>query len=79
MKVLKWVKPGMVAQAFNPSTPEQRQAEVSLVYRASSRTAGATQRNPVSKKQEKMRLQGDHICSSDRLLWLMKEEGWKED
>ena len=39
----------MVAHAFNPSTWE---AEASLVYRVSSRTAGATQRNPVSKKQK---------------------------
>jgi hypothetical protein len=29
----------------------RRQRQVSLVYRVSSRTARATQRNPVSKKQ----------------------------
>ena len=49
-------EPGMVGHAFNPSIGRQRQAdlcefEASLVYRASSRTARATQRNPVSKKQ----------------------------
>jgi hypothetical protein len=38
----------VVAQAFNPSTWE---AEASLVYRVSSRTARAIQRNPVSKNQ----------------------------
>jgi hypothetical protein len=38
----------VVEQAFNPSTWE---AEASLVYRVSSRTARATQRNPVSKNQ----------------------------
>jgi hypothetical protein len=37
----------VVAHAFNPSTWE---AEASQVYRVSSRTAWATQRNPVSKK-----------------------------
>jgi hypothetical protein len=39
----------VVVHAFNPST---RQAEVSsLVYKASSRTARATKRNPISKNQ----------------------------
>jgi hypothetical protein len=37
-----------VAHAFDPST---REAEASLVYKVSSRTAKAIQRNPVSKKQ----------------------------
>ena len=41
---------------FNPSTWETEEGrflefESSLVYRVSSRTARATQRNPVSKKQ----------------------------
>jgi hypothetical protein len=45
------------ARTFNPSTERQRQAdlcefEVSLVYRMSSRTARATQRNPVLKNQK---------------------------
>lgn len=54
---LKRVKQGraVVAHTFNPSTRRQRQADLhefkaSLVYRAISRTAGATQRNPVLKK-----------------------------
>jgi hypothetical protein len=37
----------LVAHTFNPSTWE---AEASLVYRVSSRTGRATQRNPVLKK-----------------------------
>jgi hypothetical protein len=45
---------GVVAHAFNPSTQEGRgrqisEFEASLVYKVSSRTARATQRNPVSK------------------------------
>jgi hypothetical protein len=41
----------MVAHAFNPSTWEAEAGfEASLVYRVTSRTARATQRNPVSKK-----------------------------
>jgi hypothetical protein len=42
----------VVVHSFNPSTWE---AEASLVYRVSSRTARVTQRNPVSKtsKQNK--------------------------
>jgi hypothetical protein len=39
-----------MAHAFNPNT---REAEASLVYKVSSRTARATQRNPVSKNQKK--------------------------
>jgi hypothetical protein len=44
----------VVAHAFNPLGGRSRQIskfEASLVYRVSSRTARATQRNPVSKKQ----------------------------
>ena len=40
----------VVAHTFNPST---REAEASLVYKVSSRTARAIQRNPVSKKQKR--------------------------
>jgi hypothetical protein len=52
----------VVAHAFNPSTWEaeageflssRSELEVSLVYRVSSRTARATQRNPVSDKKKK--------------------------
>jgi hypothetical protein len=48
----------MVAHAFNPSTREAEagrwisEFEGSLVYKVSSRTARATQRNPVSKKKQ---------------------------
>jgi hypothetical protein len=45
----------VVAYAFNPSTWEAEAGGFliySLVYRVSSRTAGATQRNPVSKKKK---------------------------
>jgi hypothetical protein len=49
--------PGMVVHTFNPSTWEAEaggfEFEASLVYRVSSRTAKATQRNPVSKNQKK--------------------------
>jgi hypothetical protein len=49
----------MVAHAFNPSTQRQRQRnsefEASLLYRASSRTARATQRKPVPKKTKSKR------------------------
>jgi hypothetical protein len=41
--------PGVVAHAFNPSR-QISEFEASLVYKVSSRTARATQRNPVSKK-----------------------------
>jgi hypothetical protein len=49
----------VVAHAFNPSTREGGRGrwisefEASLVYRVSSRTARATQRNPVWKKGKK--------------------------
>jgi hypothetical protein len=51
-------KPGVVAHAFNPSTQGGRgrrisEFEASLVYKVSSRTARAIQRNPVSKNQNK--------------------------
>jgi hypothetical protein len=47
----------VVAHAFNPSTWEaeaggSHEFEASLVYKVSSRTARATQRNPVSKKKK---------------------------
>jgi hypothetical protein len=47
----------VAAHTFNPCIGRQRQADIcefeaSLVYRASSRTAKATQRNPVSKKKK---------------------------
>ena len=47
----------MVAHAFNPSTREAEaggslEFEASLVYKVSSRTARAIQRNPVSKNKQ---------------------------
>jgi hypothetical protein len=42
----------VVAHVFNPSTQEAEAGRSpSLIYRVSSRTARATQRNPVSKNQ----------------------------
>jgi hypothetical protein len=46
----KATQQAVVAHAFNPSTWE---AEASLVYKVSSRTARAIQRNPISKKKKK--------------------------
>ena len=49
--------PGVVVHTFNPSTwvaeagRRISELEASLVYRMSSRTVRATQRNPVSEKQ----------------------------
>jgi hypothetical protein len=43
-----------MAHAFNPSRGRWiSEFEASLVYKVSSRTARATQRNPVSKNQKK--------------------------
>jgi hypothetical protein len=56
---LKVVKPpGVVAHAFSPSTRGGRgrwisEFKASLVYKVSSRTARATQRNHVSKNNNK--------------------------
>ena len=45
---------GVVAHAFNPSRDRQiSEFEASLVYKVSSWTARAMQRNPVLKKTEK--------------------------
>jgi hypothetical protein len=46
----------VAAHAFNPSRGRQiSEFEASLVYKVSSRTARAIQRNPVSKNQKKKR------------------------
>jgi hypothetical protein len=50
-------KPGILAHIFNPSTWEAAgkwisEFEASLVYKVSSRTAGAIQRSPASKKSK---------------------------
>jgi hypothetical protein len=54
------------AHAFNPSTREARDRQISefkasLAYRESSRTARATQRNPVSKKKKKKKKRCSYI------------------
>jgi hypothetical protein len=41
----------VVAHTFNPRTWKEAEFEASLVYKVSSRTARATQRNPVLKNQ----------------------------
>jgi hypothetical protein len=44
----------VVVHAFNPSTLEaESEFEASLVYKVSSRTARATQRNPVWREKKK--------------------------
>ena len=48
-----------MTHAFNPNTWE---AEASLVYKVSSRTARATQRNPVSKNQKKKKEKKEQNC-----------------
>jgi hypothetical protein len=44
----------VVVHTFNPSTREAEagELETSLIYKVSSRTARATQKNPVSKKKK---------------------------
>jgi hypothetical protein len=55
------------AHAFNPSTREAGRGrqisefEISLVYKVSSRTAKATQRNPVSKKKKRVEVEADVV------------------
>jgi hypothetical protein len=57
----------VVAQAFNPSTWEAEaggfEFKASLVYRVSSRTARATQRNPVSKKTKRSIFYEKHLSN----------------
>jgi hypothetical protein len=43
----------VVVHTLIPALGKQRQVEASLVYRVSSRTTRATQRNPVWKKRKK--------------------------
>jgi hypothetical protein len=58
----------VVVQAFNPSTWEAKAgrflSERNLVYRMSSRTARATQRNPVWGKKKKEERKKKDACSS---------------
>jgi hypothetical protein len=60
-----------VTHAFNPSTWEAEagrffEFEASLVYRVSSRTARAIQRNPVSKKTKKQTNKKDVFGQVDK-------------
>jgi hypothetical protein len=53
-EIKKHLESGVVEHAFNPSTREAEagrflSSEANLVYKVSSRTARAIQRNPVSK------------------------------
>ena len=72
----------VVAHAFNPSTWKQRHVDLSEyeknpIYKASSRTARATQKNPVSNKQqnkakkkqkkEKYKIENTARCESTHL------------
>jgi hypothetical protein len=62
--------PNVVAHTFNPSTWEAEAGEflnfkASLVYRVSSRTARATQRNPVQKKTNKQTNKKVFVCKRD--------------
>ena len=60
--------PAVVVHAFNSST-----WEASLVYRVSSRTVSAIQRNPVSEKRKRKEAYV-HICEGypSRLYWQFK-------
>jgi hypothetical protein len=52
--------------------------EASLVYRVSSRTARAIQRNPVlktKKKKKKKKIKGEH----HPILWRLRQEGCKPE
>jgi hypothetical protein len=60
---LRYASPGMVAHTFNLSTGRRiSEFEASLVYKVSSRTARAIQRNPVWKKQKKIKKTRVKIC-----------------
>ena len=49
------------------SVAHREEFEASLVYRVSSRTARAIQRNPVSKKKKKKKKERKQYC--DELQW----------
>jgi hypothetical protein len=60
----KHSQPGVVAQAFDPSTREAEAGDfseykASLVYKVSSRTVRAIQRNSVSKNQKEKRKENE--------------------
>jgi hypothetical protein len=63
----------VVAHTFNPSTPEVKaggylEFETNLVYKVSSRTARATQRNPVSKNKKKQKQKQTNKKSQTRII-----------
>ena len=67
----KMVEPGVVAHAFNPEHSGGRgrgisEFEASLVYKVSSRTARAIQRNPVSKNQDCGKSRSNEACLHPR-------------
>jgi hypothetical protein len=72
----------MVAHTFNPSTWEAEgrwisEFETSLVYKVSSRTARATQRNPVLKKTKpKQQQQKRNVDSQEPGQVEMQEWSW---
>jgi hypothetical protein len=54
----------MVAHTFNPRGRQISEFEASLVYKVSSRTARAIQRNPVSKNKQTNKQKQSHIAAS---------------
>jgi hypothetical protein len=71
----EWPQPGVVAHAFNPSTREAEaggflSSEVSLVYRVSSRTARAIERNHVSKNKQIKNL------GAGKMAWRLRALCW---
>ena len=72
----------MVAHAFNPKTQQTEEEadlselETSLIYRVSSRTAKATQRNPVSKTKHILFMcLYVHVCVSVLRMCVQVSEG----
>jgi hypothetical protein len=62
----------VVAYAFNPSTWEAKAGKASLVYKVSSRTARATQRNPVSKTNKQTNKQTKKVpFKKDLFIYFM--------
>jgi hypothetical protein len=62
----------VVAHAFNPSTWEAEaggfpEFKASLVYRVSSRTARAIQKNPVSKKKKKKKKEDIELAGYNKV------------
>ena len=55
-----------MAHTFSPSSTWE--FEASLVYRLSFRTARATQKNPVSKKEKKGKKENCLMCGFSKLL-----------